>query len=304
MASAAILGRELLRRGIPATQYRSVDFNDGGTWSGAWPSAAGTEPFAVVDFLYHEHALAWLDHHPTTFSGDLREHYEQRLIAGDLVVWDASKPSCARLVAEWSRTLPNFTATVAAADKIDQAAYASVDEYYFSTDPAILINHCNSDLTEQQREGIISGLAQDDIESALWTVRDLARETQARRQYDLDIAEKYTTRRGRLAITDCVAGTIGHARFAALAMYPDADYHATLYLRDRAVSLSVGINPWKSVTNTIPLGAWLRNRTGLYTPAGGGHPYAAGFSLSSTQHSNPHQECWAIINDLAAHLNA
>jgi hypothetical protein len=67
-----------------------------------WLSMQPTQPFAVVDFLYHPRVDFWVDHHPTTFlNEELRIDFEVR--KGPHLIYDRTASSCALLL--WENTI-------------------------------------------------------------------------------------------------------------------------------------------------------------------------------------------------------
>ena len=102
------------------------------------------KPCAIVDFLYHSDATFWADHHPTAFvTPQLQAEFEAQK-RSECMVYDKSARSCASLLSTIWKGLPQekkrFAEMVLWADKIDSAAYASVDEAIFGKAPALQIH--------------------------------------------------------------------------------------------------------------------------------------------------------------------
>src|SRR5712664_463152 len=138
IASAAIARSFLVRRRQwPDPELTVVDYGVRDQWCATpFPQQA-----AVVDFLFHPEAAFWADHHATTFlepsaASSFRSDEETKL-------YDPSAASCAGLLQSWLRRRgqaeAQFDALATWADKIDSAAYESVDEALFPVAPALRI---------------------------------------------------------------------------------------------------------------------------------------------------------------------
>lgn len=283
--------------GLRFSEYRSVDYSDGNSWYPGWPDAAHQQPFAVVDFQYHPYALLWADHHPTAFPAQSIGSFAERLSAGDAVCWDRAQPSCAAVLARWAQGSEVWPNVLRAANKIDQAAYESVEEIFTSDAPEICINRINHELIETERTKIIDALAEDDLESAAWLVREKSREQKKLQWRQLQAAATAVTRIGRVAVLDGIASNLGFVRFAPLYYYPDADYQAHVYSTGSGVGLSISINNWGG-QDRIHLGNWLRHH------GGGGHAKAAGCQISSNAAPSAYAKCWEVLHQLISTINA
>ena len=122
-----------------------------------WLARRLDRPAAVVDFLYHPHADHWADHHVTTFLSEAaRADFEkpedekrkdepgQDERKPKVRVYDQGAHSCAgvlwrHLESEHCFRLDRYEEAVRWADKIDSAAYDSVEEAVRGDAPALRI---------------------------------------------------------------------------------------------------------------------------------------------------------------------
>ena len=109
-----------------------------------WLRSALPKHSAIVDFLYHPHAEFWADHHLTSFVNPASRLDFDRKQSRTPLFYDSHCGSTASLL--WTRlgksirNADHLTEMVHWAEKIDSAAYSSVDEAVLGDDPALRIN--------------------------------------------------------------------------------------------------------------------------------------------------------------------
>jgi hypothetical protein len=111
---------------------------------------------AIIDFRYSPSTrLTWyFDHHPTGFASD--EERATALASPKRVFFDPSYASCSKLIADVGRSkfsidFRQFEELVAWADRIDSAAFASVDEALDRTEPVMQL----ATVVEQHGQGAL-----------------------------------------------------------------------------------------------------------------------------------------------------
>jgi len=113
------------------------------------------KPCAIVDFLYHPRAGFWADHHQTPFlTAAAKADFEKRR-GKNCLLFDDRAPACATLLYRHLKRFlthkPHFQEMVDWAEKIDSAAYTSVEEAILGDAPALRISR--SLLLEEEENG-------------------------------------------------------------------------------------------------------------------------------------------------------
>ena len=119
--------------------FQPVDY----TLRDSWLSSNLEQPCAIVDFLYHPQAEFWADHHQTSILTNAAKEDFQRRKSKFCLLFDARARSCASLLFRHLRRFlthkPHMEEMAAWAEKIDSAAYSSVEEAILGDAPALRI---------------------------------------------------------------------------------------------------------------------------------------------------------------------
>src|ERR1039458_3584660 len=120
-------------------EFQPVDY----TLRHSWLSNDLKKPCAIVDFLYHPQAEFWADHHQTSILTSTAKEDFQRRKSKFCLLFDARARSCASLLFQRLRRFlthkPHMEEMAAWAEKIDSAAYSSVEEAILGDAPALRI---------------------------------------------------------------------------------------------------------------------------------------------------------------------
>jgi hypothetical protein len=205
---------------------------------------------AVVDFLYHPQAEFWADHHPTTFLTDqVKADFEQR--KGSFRIYDKQSGSCASLL--WRNMGESFRGDrrlekmVHWAEKIDSAAYDSVEEAFSSGDPALILNNSLAiDADRQYCKFLVSQLRSASLEVIVQTEEVRKRFAKAQELGLLGLERVRLTIRleGDVAVFE--ANTEGALinRYSAYRFYPKARYSIGITHTKYSIVVSSMRNPW------------------------------------------------------------
>ena len=114
------------------------------TMRDSWLASELNAPCAIVDFPYHTSAKFWADHHQTSMLSRAAEADFRRRRGKACLLFDDRARSCASLLFRHLRGFladkPHFKEMVAWAEKIDSAAYPSVEEAILGDAAALQIN--------------------------------------------------------------------------------------------------------------------------------------------------------------------
>jgi hypothetical protein len=228
---------------------------------GEWLSTHLHAPCAVVDFLYHPRATFWADHHLTTFLNDeARSDFDSR--SKDCLLYDPSVASCASLL--WSRfgsllADDRYPEMVLWAEKIDSAAYISVDEAIFGQAPALQINsslilgndieYCRVLLTALRSKTLREVAAISEVQS---------RHREAKTRLVAGLRRLKSCIRlepGGIVIFDADLNGDREivSRYAPFHFYPDARYSIGMVRSHAGTRITAMRNPWRNF-RSIPLG--------------------------------------------------
>jgi hypothetical protein len=286
-AAAAALALDVLERSLAWKRpfLRPVNYDVRSRWR-AMPAGR----FAVVDFLYHPAAEFWADHHASPFLtlAD-RQHAQNR--PGSRAHYDASAPSCAGVL--WARyatilheRFPAPAQLAAWADKIDSAAYDSVEEALFSTASAMAVSRALAQADASLMVEIVTSLRTTALE-------DIGRSPQvaalSNRWLDGQ-GEALRAFRKIARLTD--DGTVlfeieevhgSFSRYLPFYIFPDARYSLGLVCTASGPKMTAMRNPWLQF-ESVPLGSIFA------TFGGGGHQRIGsvilpGASLDAARHA-------------------
>lgn len=267
VVSAAIASTYLQqKRGYSEIELEAVNYD----LKSHWLTKKLPRPSAVVDFLYHPHAIFWADHHSTTFvSDEARRDFESHPSPDRF--YDSKATSCALLIwGRWGKMLSEFSAQfqpiVAWADRIDSARYDSVEETIALAAPALQINLA---LATSRDETFSSRLVTFIRQKTLEEITALP-EIRAAFQEGFDLQQRGLDRLGGvirltdsgIAVFDVNAEDVMVNRYAPFHFFPRARYSAGVVRSGKTAKLTAMRNPWLEFPSA-PLGE-------LCVPLGGG----------------------------------
>lgn len=248
-------------RTIRPIDYRAQD---------QWISFSLPRHTAVVDFLYHPQAEFWADHHATAFlSEQLRHDFEGR--KGESRLYDRQIGSCARLL--W-RTIgasldydPRLGEMVHWADKIDSAAYESVQEAFSADPPAIRLSRSLAiDATGEYCRFLIFNLEEHTLEETAKSheVQKRFAEAQELGALGMERVEKDICLQNGVAWFDVDGKGVLINRYAPYKIFPRARYSIAVVRFEESAKITIMRNPWLDF-ESVNLGEFLRKWKG------GGH---------------------------------
>lgn len=237
-----------------------------------WLNLRLPKPSAIVDFLFHPDAAFWADHHSTTFvSESAKKQFESRSRTNRFL-YDSSAASCASVLwnacGQYISTREPYFEIVQWANKIDSAAYDSVEEAILGDAPALRINrslfinpdlfYCEFLVRTIASKGLAATARHDEV-----TKRDDAARKKVMR--GLQIAKRETRLFGNVAVLrfDETPNAMV-SRYAPYVRFPAARYSITCFRSSRFTKITAMRNPWL-LFDSIPLGELL----GAF--GGGGH---------------------------------
>ncbi len=273
-------------------------------------------PAIVVDFLYHPRAVAWFDHHPTTFNAFPRA--AQMFSAGKSRVprradfsggiengiksWNPAYPSCCRQVVEELRKHfgykpPKHIAELARwLDVIDHAEYASPREPIEMKKPALKLDwfiEATADKTHEAKKMVVL-LAEKPMAriAALPRIARVLKKVRAKIKTSLAYYKKEMQVRGRIAVTDLTSGKYLRLRFAPFYLFPRLQYAMSFSKQGKLFRLGWGSNPWYRPKNAVDIGKFLKRY------GGGGHAVAGGAEFPSRR------AALKAVREIVAYVNS
>jgi len=298
LVSGAILWDYLeVEAGWKRVKPRGVNYGIRPQWANVNPKS----PFAVVDFLFHPRATYWVDHHATTFLNDeFRRVYERR--RSDRFIYDRTAPSCSKLVFDYlKRSLgyrnARFEDMVEWATKIDAARYASVDEVFESSSPALTINLALSQIADpRQCDQLLRHLKESDLDRLAMHPAVKKNATRALR-LSADGLKRF--RKGAYLVDDIVVFDVDARnavinRYAPYRVFPSARYSAGIIRKDDGIRITAMRNPWKEF-KSAPLGR-IFEKIG-----GGGHQRVATVVLKSAKSDEAPDVLEAVVSSIRRH---
>jgi hypothetical protein len=248
VVSAVVAGEFLEGRlGWTISRYVPVDYERAWSWR--------TEPIgsksAVVDFLYHPQALFWADHHATSFQ-DSSDRAALDAASNRYLYYDATCPSCSILL--WHNVgaslgdSPRLAEMVSWADKIDSAAYASVNEAIFGGSPAMDVSFSLAiDKSERYCTFLVDALRTQSLGEVarLAEVRDPAQSFKDKVGVGLDAVKRALHVDGNIARCDVEEPSGGIiSRYSPYYFAPEARYSVMLVRSAGGAKVTAMRNPW------------------------------------------------------------
>lgn len=233
-----------------------------------WESVPTAEEFAVVDFLFHPRAALWVDHHASPFvAPEMAADFANG--SRDSRLYDPTAPSCARvLVAALADVAPQearLSEIVSWADKIDSAAYETVEEALFDRAPALDLSRSLAEADAEFSNRVVRRIRSEGLGAC--------RDPEVRRRAEAWLGRqqsgyRYFLPRARLVddivIFDVDAREHTISRYFPFAIHREARYCAGILRLSTGMKITAMRNPWLDF-KSAPLGT-IMGRWG-----GGGH---------------------------------
>ncbi len=258
ICSAAIFSEVVSSYNLVETKefnYIPVDYHLKDTWL----TQPLLRPNAVLDFLFHQDAEWWYDHHVSTFlTPEVKKKYKKNSVRQ---FWNTEFQSCPALInthflKHWtlfSGTLERFADWITWSNKIDSALYDSPKEIIELEHPCLQI---------------YASLGKDSSDSFLTflinSIRELSPDELAKKD---EIQEKYRAVKSEqnkiigelkgefkysngIVFLDQTQYNYPFQRYLSYYFYPDAQYTVGIFKKNaKTFSISLGKNPWKDFKN-------------------------------------------------------
>jgi hypothetical protein len=235
-----------------------------------WLDTSLPQRSAVVDFLYHPQAEFWADHHPTTFLTDeVKVDFEQR--KGPCHIYDKQSGSCASLL--WRNMGESFHADrrleemVRWAEKIDSAAYDSVEEALSSAHPALILSkslaidadhqYCTFLITRLRSASLQETAQSEEVQKRLTKAQDLG-------SLGLERVRQTIQLEGDVAVFEANSEGALISRYSPYYFYPKAQYSIGVTHTKHSIVVTAMRNPWLDF-ESLNLGEFVKEF------GGGGH---------------------------------
>jgi len=245
------------------------------------------KPCAVVDFLYHPQADFWADHHQTSMlSEQAMADFRRRKRHAHLFLDDRAS-SCATVLYRRLRNSfvhkDHFHDLVKWAEKIDSAAYSSVEEAILGDAPALRINRS---LMLEDEGGIdyahflLRELRTHDVAYVAGLREVTRREIKVRRTLQRGLEKSdpaVRMEKGDVAVLDLRKNS-NHviSRYAPYHAKPHARYSIGIVRAPDSIGITAMRNPWRKF-RSVALGRILEKF------GGGGHQRVGAVRLSPGQ---------------------
>src|SRR5260370_26625602 len=296
----AVLASEFLEHdeGWNITDFHPVDY----TLRDHWLSSQLKMPCAIVDFLYHPSATFWADHHQTSILTKAAEEDFERRKGDACLLFDPRARSCASLIFRHLRRAlvdkPHFKQMVTWAEKIDSAAYSTVEEAILGDAPALRISRTLSMKDEGGAEYarfLLRQLRDHDL-SYVANLDEVKRREDRVRRGILNglrrVKAKLRVESGDVAVFD--ARTNGDqviSRYAPYYFAPNARYSIAVVRSAEGIRITAMRNPWRRF-RSIPLGrAFARF-------GGGGHQRVGAVQLPAAQRNRVHNVVESLLAEM------
>lgn len=300
---SAVLAWEFLERhdGWNISDFHPVDY----TLQDKWLSSALKTPCAIVDFLYHPSAAFWADHHQTSLLTKAAEQDFESRKDKTCLLFDPRSPSCASLIFRHLRrslvNKPHFKEMVTWAEKIDSAAYSSVEEAILGDAAALRISRTLSMEDEsgaQYARFLLRQLRDHDL-SYVANLDDVKRREDRVRRAILSglqsVKAKLRLEAGDVAIFDARPdGDQVISRYAPYYFAPNARYSIAVVRSPEGIRITAMRNPWRRF-RSIPLGrAFARF-------GGGGHQRVGAVQLPFAHRNQVHHVVESLLAEMQRH---
>lgn len=255
---------------------------------GHWLKEKLNKPCAIVDFLYHPRADFWADHHQTSMlTARVNADFLRR--KGNKPLWfDERAPSCATLLyRRLKRSLahkPHFQEMVRWAEKIDSAAYTSVQEAILGDAPALKISR--SLLLEEEASGqqyalfLLQQMRTHDLSYVAGLREVTLREQRARHALERGLKKAKASARmkpGQVVLIDIKRNRNQMvSRYAPYFAKPNARYSIGIVRAPDSIGITAMRNPWRKF-KSVALGRVFEEF------GGGGHQRVGAVRLSPSQ---------------------
>ena len=297
---SAVLAWEFLEQhhGWNVCDFRPVDY----TMQHSWLSSDLKTPCAVVDFLYHPSVAFWADHHQTSMlTKAVDEDFEDRR-SRECLLFDPRARSCASLIFRHLRRYmvdkPHFKEMVVWAEKIDSAAYSSVDEAILGDAPALRISRTLSMEDEagaEYAQFLLRQLRDHDLTYVADLDQVKRREGRVRRgilKGLQSVKAKLRVEPGEVAVFDARPdGNQVISRYAPYYFAPNARYSIAVVRSPESIRITAMRNPWRRF-RSIPLGrAFARF-------GGGGHQRVGAVQLPAAHRDRVHNVVESLLAEM------
>jgi hypothetical protein len=270
-----------------------------------WLSMPLDSRSAIVDFLYHPKAGFWVDHHLTSFITDsVRNNFEQRRLHVPLVYDNRSGSSALLLWSHFGKFLSNedrYKEMVGWAEKIDSAAYASVEEAVLGEAPALRINfslmardantkdYCNFLIKQLRNRRTLADIADSyDVRTKYEQVRILNRR-------GLEYLRGRLTLTGNIVAFDVeINENMMISRYAPYYFFPSSSYSIGITRYSHGAKITAMRNPWRDF-ESVPLG------TIFARYGGGGHQRVASVFLSGERANDVERIADQLLSEIRSH---
>jgi hypothetical protein len=259
---SAVLAWEFLEQhyGWTVWDFCPVDY----TLRSSWLSTDLETPCAIVDFLYHPKAIFWADHHQTSMLTKAVEEDFQRRRSHECLLFDPRARSCASLIFRHVRRSmahkPHFKEMVTWAEKIDSAAYSSVDEAILGDAAALRISRTLSmedDAGVDYARFLLRELRNHDLSYVADLDQVKRREDRIRRSILSglqSVKEKLRVEPGEVAVFDARSNPNQViSRYAPYYFARNARYSIAVVRSPGTIRITAMRNPWRRF-RSIPLG--------------------------------------------------
>ncbi len=277
---------------------RPVDY----TLRESWLSSELKKPSAVVDFLYHPNAEFWADHHQTSMLTRAAEEDFQRRRGVACLLFDARARSCASLLFRHLRRSladkAHFKEMVEWAEKIDSAAYSSVQEAILGDAAALQINRTlamEDESGPEYAQFLLRQLRNHDLRYVASLDEVKRREGRVRRSILSglqSVKAKLRVEPGDVAVFDARRKDDQViSRYAPYYFEPNARYSIAVIRSPESIRITAMRNPWRSF-RSIPLGrAFARF-------GGGGHQRVGAVQLPAAHRNRVHNVVQSLLAEM------
>jgi len=242
------------------TDLRPVDY----TLRETWLASELKTPSAIVDFLYHPSAEFWADHHQTSMLTEAVEVDFERRKGDPNLIFDPRARSCASLLFRHLRKSlvdkAHFKEMVEWAEKIDSAAYDSVQEAILGDAPALQINRSlalEDENGSEYGQFLLRELRTHDLAYVANLDEVKRREDRVRRSILSglkSVKAKLHLEPGDVAVFDARRkGDQVISRYAPYYFEPNARYSIAVIRSPEGTRITAMRNPWRRF-RSIPLG--------------------------------------------------
>jgi hypothetical protein len=283
------------QRGTPTIQLHPVNYDA----RAKWLSQPLSQPFGVVDFLYHPAATFWADHHVTTFLSDHeREDYRRR--RKDTLAYDSAAGSCAYLLWKhfhdvWAYRNKDYESLVHWAERIDAAKYDSVLEVFEADSPALRVNlGLGVGDSEAYSVELIRLLRHKSLDEVV-RLPEVTRRYEYVRSMIQDGLNRFKAvayiEHDGIVVFDVDGRNALISRYAPFYFFPNATYSIGIVRTESQVRITAMRNPWRDFTS-VPLGD-IFERFG-----GGGHQRVAALRLPKERAAEATDILYRLISDM------